>query len=232
MIELGNRINHHFFYYGVIMKVYLSGYRNHWISPFTIIEKVVFWREIDFDEPKVKFWVNVLEPFCEALQKFLDFVHPQITYVKIDKWDTWNMDSTLAKIILPMLKQLKESKHGAPFTYDEDVPEELRSTSASPKENAWDTDDNHFKRWDWIMNEMIWTFEQLNSDWESQFSSGEADFQEKPIEWDENGKPTLYSLLESPTSTYKFDSEGYEKCTERITNGLRLFGKYYRGLWD
>jgi hypothetical protein len=58
-----------------------------------------------------------------------------------------------------MLKQLNKVKHGAPIVDDEDVPEELRSTSAPPKEDIWDTDANHFKRWDWVMNEMIWAFE-------------------------------------------------------------------------
>jgi hypothetical protein len=58
-----------------------------------------------------------------------------------------------------MLKQLKETKHGAPFVDDEDVPEELKSTSAPPKKDDWDVDDNHFKRWDYVMDEMIYAFE-------------------------------------------------------------------------
>ena len=84
--------------------------------------------------------------------------------IKIDKYDTWSMDSTLAHIILPMLKQLKETKHGAPHVDDKDVPKELRSTSAPPKKNNWDVDANHFKRWDWVLDEMIWSFEQKLSD--------------------------------------------------------------------
>ena len=55
--------------------------------------------------------------------------------VHIDQWDTWSMDHTLASVVLPMLKQLQETKHGSPCTDDEDVPEELRSTNADPKEN-------------------------------------------------------------------------------------------------
>lgn len=200
VVELGNRINHHFFYYGIIMKVYLSKYRNHWISPYTIIEKIVFWREIDYDEPMVKFWNDILEPFSRAIEKVLDFVHPKVDYVKIDYWDTWNMDSTLSKIILPMLKQMKKSKHGAPLTDDEDVPEELRSTSAPPKENEWDVDENHFKRWDWIVDEMIWSFEEINND----------------SFWERLG----------------LERDELQKYEDRIDNGLRLFGKYYRGLWD
>lgn len=78
--------------------------------------------------------------------------------VRIDAYDVWNMDHTLALIILPMLKQLKESKMGAPFVDDEDVPEELKTTTASPKENEWDTDENWFKRWDFVLDEMIFAF--------------------------------------------------------------------------
>ena len=48
--------------------------------------------------------------------------------IQIDPWDTWNMYNTLADIILPMLKQLKETKHGSPVVELEDVPEELRYT--------------------------------------------------------------------------------------------------------
>ena len=74
--------------------------------------------------------------------------------VRIDKWDTWNMDVTLAHIIVPMLKQLKATKHGAPLVELEDVPEHLRSE----KTNEYGVDDTHFERWDWVMDEMIFAF--------------------------------------------------------------------------
>ena len=141
------------------MKVYISKYRDHWVSPYTILEKVFFWREIDYDEPKIEKWAERLRPLCEGVRSFLDRIHPRITYVKIDKWDTWSMDTTISYIILPMVKQLHADKHGAPNVDDEDVPEELKSVSAPPKENVWDVDANHFKRWDYILDEMIWSFE-------------------------------------------------------------------------
>ena len=209
------------------MRVYKNKYRYHWVSPYTICEKICFWREIDFDEPWVKLVNKVLEPVCTAWMKFLDVVHPKIDYVKIDKWDTWSMDSTLTPIILPMLKQLKESKHGAPFVEDKDVPEDLRSTSAGPKENDWDTDDNHFKRWEWVMDQMIWSFEELNKDdWEKQFFSGESD-----INWVKNSDNTS-TMEHGPNHTYKWDKDAWTKHSERIDNGLVLFGKYFRNLWD
>ena len=202
------------------MKVYLSKYRYHWISPYTVLEKVFFWREIDYDEPIIDKWSDRLTPICQGIQKVLDFIHPKINYVKIDRWDTWSMDYTLSFIVVPMLKQLKETKHGAPFTDDEDSPEELKSTSAPPKENEWDTDENHFKRWDWILNEMIWAFEQNLDD-----KSEEKFFDH--AEWDEKEKDFGKNLHK-----IKIDQPGLKAHQDRKANGFRLFGKYYQGLWD
>lgn len=213
------------------MKIYISNYRNHWLSPYTILEKVLFWKDwenIDYDEPWVVEWADRLEPFCTRLMKFLDFIHPRINYIKIDRYDTWDMDKTLSPIILPMLKQLKVSKQGAPMVSDDDVPEELKSTSALPKENEWDTDSNHFKRWDYVINEMIWAFEQLiNDDWEDQYYTGESDY--IFVKSEESGRTVMEK---GPKHTQEWDREGWTKHHERIDNGLRLFGVYYRGLWD
>jgi hypothetical protein len=119
-----------------------------------------------------------------------------------------------------MLKQLKETKHGSPFVDDEDVPEELKSTSAPPKENDWDTDENHFKRWDWALNEMIWAFEQNLDD-----KSEEKFFDH--AEWDEKEKDFNKNLHK-----IKIDQVGLKAHQDRKANGFRLFGKYYQGLWD
>jgi hypothetical protein len=223
------------------MKIYKSGYRNHWVSPYTILKTVCFWEKDDDvfynheEVPGHKYekWTNRLAPFCNAWMKFLDFVHPQINYVKIDRYDTWSMDHTLADIILPMLKQLRESKHGAPYVDDEDVPEELKSTSAPAKENEWDTDDNHFKRWDWALDEMIFSFEcKIDDSWQEKFRYGKMDKKTVACKWDENGKATMYEWIDGPNHTYKCDYDGMKVVQERITNGFRLFGKYYEGLWD
>ncbi|NBP03012.1 MAG: hypothetical protein EBU90_23445 [Proteobacteria bacterium] len=145
------------------------------------------------------------------------------------------MDHTLADIILPMLKQLKVNQQGAPCVKDEDVPEGLglRSTEAEPKENEWDTDSNHFKRWEWVLDEMIFAFEsEVDDSWEDAFRSGKIDWKTEPCAWDEVGKPTLYKSIEGPNHTYKCDYDGLRKVKERIKNGFRLFGTYYQGLWD
>ena len=212
------------------MKVYINNYRDHWLSPYTILEKVFFWKkEIDYDDPMIVKWANRLEPASKALLKFLDFVHPKINYIKIDKWDTWSMDSTLAQIILPMLKQLKDTKHGAPFVDDEDVPEELRSTSAPPKEDDYGIDDNHFKRWDWVLDEMIQAFEcKITQNWEDQYSTGECNY----IFVKDESDPNISKMVEGPNHTRKTDWDALKAHSERNKNGYRLFGKYYEGLWD
>jgi len=212
------------------MKVYINNYRDHWLSPYTVLEKVFFWKkEIDYDDPIIVKWAKRLEPASKGLMKFLDFVNPKINYIKIDKWDTWSMDSTLAQIILPMLKQLKDTKHGAPFVDDEDVPEELRSTAVPKKEDDYGIDDNHFKRWDWVLDEMIQAFEcKLNQNWEDQYTTGESNYIFVKEESDSN----ISKMVEGPNHTMKIDWEALKAHSERNRNGYRLFGKYYEGLWD
>ena len=219
------------------MKVYISKYRDHWLSPYTICEKICWWREIDYDEPWVKRVVKILDPVMGVWRDFLDFVHPPINYVKIDNYDTWNMDSTLSPIILPMLKQLRKDKHGAPYVDDADVPANLRSTTPAAKKakkEPGDTDGNHFKRWDWILDEMIWAFQELVDDtWEEQYFSGKSDIFWVPSkQLDAKGRPLTYEMKKSPKDTRRYDKKGWTKHSERIDNGVRLFGKYYRALWD
>jgi hypothetical protein len=214
------------------VKVYKSNYRHHWISPYIILEKVFFWREIDYDEPLIEKWSNRLLPFSKAYQAVMNFIRPQISYVKIDRYDTWSMDHTLADIILPMLKQLNTEKHGAPHVDDEDVPMEVQSW-VSPAKDEYDIDGHHFARWDYVLNEMIFAFEcKVDDTWQEKFSSGEHDMKSVPCKWDENGKPTLYNFEKGPNDTYKCDYEGMREVQKRITNGFRLFGKYYENLWD
>ena len=210
------------------MKIYKSKYRNHWLSPYIILTKLCFWEKDKDriynlnDEPYNPYnpWVKLLDPICVALQRFLDFVHPPINYIKIDRYDTWSMDHTLADIILPMLKQLRDTKQGAPYTDDKDVPEYLRSHMAQPKENEWDTDSLHFMRWDWILNEMIWAFEQKVDDAEDQFfDHSECTTDKNP--WNSDNYKRV-----------KYDKKGHTAWIKRKANGFRLFGKYYENLWD
>ena len=240
------------------MKVYLSKPRDHWISPYTMLDYVFWWTDWSkcsrdksiesalnaerkyVEHPEwVEKWSERLVPVSQAIAWVLDRVHPEIKVVKIDYWDTWSMDHTLSPIILPMLRQLKEVKHGSPHVEDEDVPDGLglRSTEAGPKENDWDTDENWFKRWDWVMGEMIFAFEcKVDDSWEEAFRKGDIDTLWVPVDVAGNevprGEHKYYQMKDGPKNTYKCDYEGMKKVEARIQNGFRLFGKYYQSLWD
>ena len=237
------------------MKVYIGKPRDHWISPCTMLDYVFFWtdwskcsrdrRIRSLEEERnyvehpawVERWSDRLEPISRAIQWVLDRIHPPINYVKIDRWDTWSMDHTLSPIILPMLKQLKATQHGAGFVDDDDVPEELKSTSAPQKENEWDTDANHFARWEYVLDEMILAFEhKVDDSWQDAFREGEHDIVWIPVDAAGNevakGEHRYYQMKDGPNNTYKCDYEGMRVVEARIQNGFRLFGRYFQNLWD
>jgi len=209
------------------MRVKIGPYID-WIGPYQICDWL---QRIGVSEDRchalgdrlAETWVN------DACQ-WIHSKHKRKISVKLDRWDSWSADSTLAIIIVPLLKQLHATKHGAPMSDDEDVPEGLglRSTEAPAKTDEWDVDGNHFKRFDWIMDEMIWAHTQLHpdTDWEAQYHTGVHDIQFKKME---NG---FSEMITGPNDTHVFDRDGYIAHSARIDNGLRLFGKYYRGLWD
>jgi hypothetical protein len=139
--------------------------------------------------------------------------------VKIDNYDVWGMDSTLAIIILPMLKKLKEDKQGVPSVNPEHLPDELVHETSNDEEI-------NFKRmetqWNWVLDEMIWAFEQAHpdTDWEAQYH-----------------QPTGNTITDDPTSIFnglpetKFDTVGYQAHSERMQRGFTLFGRYFQALW-
>lgn len=147
--------------------------------------------------------------------------------IHIDNWDVWSFDNTLAKIIEPMLRIRKEKGHGAPSVDDEDVPELFRRP-VTDLTKEWDTDINWFLRFDWLLAELIWTFAQFNNpDRESQFYSGKSDW---IFEKTENSDYS--TLITGPNHSFKIDTEAQKLYEDRIANGLRLFSKYFQGLWD
>jgi len=130
--------------------------------------------------------------------------------VSLDPWDTWNMDFTLAHIVLPMLKQLQATKQGSAVVDDEDVPHLPKKLLASNESMQYDLfaseeqDElswaQYVERWQWVLEEMIYAFDcKVNKD-------------------------EVYM--------WEMTREELEQEQKRISNGFRLFGKYYEGLWD
>ena len=205
------------------MRVYI-GKHVEWFGPWQIAKLVPFVSNKTHNKIGKwlsSTWVNsACEWFYEKRKRKVN--------VRIDPYDTWNTDHTLALIILPMLKQIKESKDGSPYVDDEDLPPHMRYTSSKGPDD-YETVDNwvHYK-WEWILKEMIWTFENiLDTDWESKYTieEGEIDWDEYPEDECKDVTPLRWK------KKYVIDWEGRKAHQDRITNGLKLFGKYYRNLW-
>jgi hypothetical protein len=208
------------------MKVYIGPYVDRWVSYVhdRYMEKKYGYN--DWPETQTRY-ENFLEKTEDVLQwiynhsinLYLDRKERNIK-IRIDRYDTWSMDDTLAHIVVPMLKQLKETKHGAPAVEFKDVPEELMPPDAEAVKKLYiengEIDDNHFKRWDYVLDEMIWAFEQKTIDWEEQYYG----------EWIED-KSNLLGGHHDRT-----DYDGLKVHQARMSNGFRLFGKYYENLWD
>lgn len=126
--------------------------------------------------------------------------------VRIDKYDTWNMDYTLSLIVHPMLVQLKANKHGAPLVDMQDRPEHLRTEEVD--EHGLDI--YHFDAWNWVLDEMIWAFG---------LKAKESD---------------ALDACHDKCDTYgdELCQVCIKETQERMNRAFGLFGKYYEALWD
>jgi len=209
------------------MKVKIGPYKN-WVGPYQIAGLLTHVGVSEDKAHDIGGWMADNVPGLMRTCEWIESKRKQKQKIRIDYHDVWSMDYTLSLIIAPMLRLLKEKLHGAPYTDDEDVPDHLKSTAAPKPDQEWDTDKNHFARWEYILDEMIFAFEALEKgDWEMQFHTGEIDMQ-----WKDTDNPHLSEMVRGPKDTHKFDKEGYEKFYARMKNGFRLFGKYYMALWD
>jgi hypothetical protein len=85
---------------------------------------------------------------------------------------------------------------------------------------------------------MIWSFQQLTiDDYNDKYHHGNSEYDwvksDKTFANPITGKvePTWQMVDKNPDEHY-FDAEGLQLHEERIQEGLELFGKYYRSLWD
>lgn len=243
------------------MKIYIGPYKN-WIGPYQIAEKLLFWMDKDEDDRVHNFgtWLaNKKDGSGSWLTKtcqWVDSKRKRKVKIRIDRYDTWGMDNTLAYIVLPMLKQLRDTKHGSPFVDQVDLPVELRSSKREQKAHTngyWDkklkateeeiaaADEKFHAQWNWVLEQMIWSFEQeLDED------DGHKHYYD-PYESDEPTEKRTYSVLHDDGTTEEKDWFGDEESRRAIGKlnlekmkayearkqlGFTLFGKYYQALWD
>lgn len=166
------------------MKIRISRWPRHY-SFYSFLLKFKSYGISDEKVDDISDWL-----FNSPFQKIFDKLNNRQRKVKIriDDHDVWNLYETLAIIIVPSLKRLKEIKHGSPYIDPDDVPIFLRDRAF--------TDDLIHSRWEYVLDEMIYAFECKIDD-----------------DLTDTSKATMAK-------------------TARIDNGMRLFAKYYDGLWD
>jgi hypothetical protein len=195
-------------------------------------------------------YVGVSEDRCWVIGKWLsetwvgDFCQwiydkrQRTVKIRIDKYDSWNADSTIALIAAPLLKQLKATNHGMPGGLVECPEFDLEKTRfynevmgrwSTPNSVSVEQDEADRKRceeiWGEIQDEMIFALEAINDDkGESQFYS--ADFGMV------SGEKDKITNCTSCTFTGEVDREGLAAYHKRVNNGLVLFGRYFQNLWD
>lgn len=191
------------------MKVYIGPYTK-WIGPYQIADMLMFWSKNDDLKYDFGHWLATNKNGDPSLlNKFCNWIHEKKNRrvkVRIDHYDTWGADHTLALIIAPLLRALRENKHGVPYTYREDCPDDPIYDDKKD-EDPWEAA-YHSERWNYIIGEMIFAFEQnVEDDWDMKI-------------YEKHGS--------------KWTDEAMNERAEaesRIKNGLRLFGKYYNNLW-
>lgn len=161
--------------------------------------------------------------------------------VEIDREDTWSLDHTLALIIYPALLQLKEEKHGVPGDFANDVGGESYSSQESfefYKESHDEAFTEACKKWDVALDKMIWSFEQLvRADYGDKYHHGDGEYDwiksDKTFPNPITGKvEATWQMVDKNPDEHWYDGIGHQLHEDRIQEGLDLFGKYYRALWD
>lgn len=227
------------------MKVHIGPYTSDLIPIHRWERNYERWRsgKLYLDEEDRKWYDKIAFGFFDKLEDLFRPINrwsnnrKRKVKVHVDYYDVWGADHTLGLIIAPVLKKLGEVQHGCPHVEDEDVPQEIRDKRENAERFDGSVDKDWEARWNYVLGEMIWAFEQYADPYE-----GEDQFFHNPEQLDMiftplEDNPKLSSLSfnhqKDPSKpAYWRDDEGLKKHHERKKNGLRLFAKYYDCLWD
>jgi hypothetical protein len=119
--------------------------------------------------------------------------------------EIWNLDHTIVDFILPRLEAFKNyERHGFPIL----DPKEQNEPMPGCKEDE--------ERWEYMLDEMIWSFRYLKFSEES--PDGYPEF-------------SFYSRNQE-TGEWEINKERIELLNNRKNRGLDYFVRYLHSLWD
>ena len=149
-------------------------------------------------------------------------------HVVCSERDAFEADRVISQMVLPLLLQVKKDKQGAPFVDDAYVPEELRSTACAPKENKWDTDGNWFKRYEYVLDEIIFAMQEIANDYENAPNMFEK---VREMTFGEIDPKTMTGELDTGLEIIPHMEALNKAYHARIQNGLMLFSVFFTSLW-
>lgn len=161
--------------------------------------------------------------------------------IQIDPFDTWSLDHTIASIILPALIQLKNTKHGVPSGFTDRIGGDFDNNLVFDfiKEDDTEVFNQLCDNWDEALDKMIWSFLQLSieDDYDNNYHHGkmETDWVESDYTYTDpiTGKiEKTYQMVDKNPEEHWYDQIGNQEHEKRIQEGLELFGKHFRDLWD
>jgi hypothetical protein len=81
--------------------------------------------------------------------------------VHVDGYDLWNADTTLATVIVEVLKKYRADYQGSPNIDNDDVPDELKMSAEQLVQfhETGESDSNFHKRWEYVLDEMIFAMD-------------------------------------------------------------------------
>ena len=166
--------------------------------------------------------LKIVTEFLDVIRQVHWFLQKVFRKSHVSDLELWSLDFTLAKVILPKLKAYKDmDRHGYPGQFIDTFKEGLKfGYSNEELQEALDKGKiiiGGFDLWNEYLDEMIFAFDYIVS--EEGCSKIEKSFYKR---WD----------IENP---YVNESYNYELLTQyenRCQNGLELFGRFFKNLWD
>lgn len=190
-------------------------------------------------------------PRCEIKWFFQKILRPD----HVSDCELWNLGNHLAEIIYYKLKRFKRmERHGYPIGFSEYNPDD----PAWPSKKAYDADIKSGKivgggpdMWEKYIDEMIFAFgwQLAEGEWKKserrwvhkniglwlqeekeKFSTKELlqGKDQKINEWIEDWKRAKINYMQ----VHNYPRELKWEMYKRADNGLKIFGEYFRGLWD
>lgn len=222
------------------MKVNIGPYRN-WYSSRNFNE---YYYKVKYLKPSWEVSESEYDWCDKFFEKFCDFIDVLLTPVNaiayrdrkikihIDDYDAWNADHTLALVAYPLLQKLKETKQGTASVDIKDLPKSFVYVKTESDIKGFTYSET---AWEYILDEMIWAFKQIIDEYaeEDQYIENPDQLTHSFTKLDNGSSRIDFNIQKDPNKPpYKRNDEAIKVYQERISNGLILFGKYYRSLWN